>query len=93
MPVLSQAPTPKSYHMTKKDVEQLQKLRDQGVSRSELKKKFKVSNHFISIATRPCEETTRREKEQLEKVVKKWSKGTRAARELREKEKVNWYRG
>ncbi|GMG33762.1 unnamed protein product [Ambrosiozyma monospora] len=93
MPVLSKAPTPHSYHMTAKDVEELQKLRDQGVSRSELKKKFKVSNHFISISTRPSQETLKKEKEQLDKVVKKWSKGTRAARELREKEKVNWYRG
>ncbi|QPG76118.1 hypothetical protein FOA43_003504 [Brettanomyces nanus] len=90
MPIIYKASRAKNYSMTKDDVIELQKMRDAGATRKQMKEKFKVSDFFISIATESNPEKIIREKKLLKKQVKRWSAKTSVARKLKEKQKLMW---
>lgn len=93
MPIIYQSRQAKLYNMTKKDVLELQKMRDSGATRKQMKEKFKVSDFFISIATNPKPRKLVDESKALHKQSKRWSVKTRNARVLKEKKKQLWERG
>lgn len=93
MPIIYQGATPKSYKLTKDDVAELQKMRDSGATRKQMKEKFPVTDHFINIATDANPETLAAERKQLKRVVKRWSSKKKHARVLREERKLALERG
>ncbi|ODV87124.1 hypothetical protein CANARDRAFT_5678 [[Candida] arabinofermentans NRRL YB-2248] len=85
MPIISKARTPINYSMDAESISELQNLRSKGVSRRELREKFNVSDFFINISTKPSDLTTIKENKKLKKASKRWSLGTRRAKEYKEK--------
>jgi len=83
----------KKYGLTKENVLELQKMRDHGATRKQMKEKFHVSDFFISIATQRNPKIAHKEEKTLKKVVKRWSRDTKEARILKEKQKLMWQRG
>lgn len=92
MPVISKTSQPKNYKFDASIVEQLQALRDQGVSRKQIKEKFNVTDHFISLVTKPNPQTQQQQKKLLKKSARKWSAKTLKARTLKEVKKLQWER-
>ncbi|OWB55053.1 hypothetical protein B5S28_g917 [[Candida] boidinii] len=91
MPIISKFRNPKSYHMTKEQIEELQILRNEGkLSRKELCEKYKISDYFLSISTDSNPETISKEKLKILNNSSKWNYKTKKARELKEKRKIMW---
>ena len=93
MPPIFEKKQAKKYELTEADVLELQKMRDNGATRKQMKEKFHVSDFFINIATERNPKTAKKEAKTLKKVVKRWSKDTKEARILKEKQKLMWQRG
>lgn len=93
MPVIFEKKLAKKYGLTKENVLELQKMRDHGATRKQMKEKFHVSDFFISIATQRNPKIAHKEEKTLKKVVKRWSRDTKEARILKEKQKLMWQRG
>ncbi|ODV94560.1 hypothetical protein PACTADRAFT_50438 [Pachysolen tannophilus NRRL Y-2460] len=93
MPLLNDSSkTTKNYHLTKTDITEMQKLRNEGWTRKQLKEKFKCSNLFISLATDKNAKVAQREEERLEQVKSKWSEDTKIAKLNKEKKLKKWLR-
>lgn len=92
MPVVSKASQPKNYKFDASIVEQLQTLRDQGVSRKQIREEFGVTDNFISLVTKPNAQTQQQQKKLLKRSARKWSAKTLKARRLKEVKKSHWER-
>lgn len=90
MPSISKTALPKNYSLTPETVQQIQEMRDAGASRKQIKDRFNVTDHFISLTTTPNDRTVSQQSKLLKKTASKWSKKTTAARKARELRKLQW---
>ena len=92
MPVITKIPTPKNYAHTSETVQQLQQMRDEGATRMQMKQKFNVTDHFISLTTTPNDSTISKQSKKLKNTARRWSEKTKKARQARELRKLQWER-
>ncbi|KAG7810841.1 hypothetical protein KL921_002469 [Ogataea angusta] len=92
MPVIFKASTPKSYKLSREEIQEIQEMRNRGVPRREIKAKFKVSDHFINISTTPNPDTVAKHQKKLEQAVRRWDSRTKNAKLIKLKQEVMWKR-
>lgn len=92
MPIISKSSNPKNYKFDSTIVEKIQSMRDQGISRKEIKESLNVTDNFISLVSKPNPETEKNQKKLLIKAAKKWSSKTLKARKIKEIKKLQWER-
>lgn len=84
------SPTPKSYALSKDDVFEIQRLRNEGVPRSKIANQFKISNHFIGVITNKNQETFKSHNESVKKSFSKWNNNKIQAANLKAKRESKW---
>ncbi|KAF3940574.1 hypothetical protein ABW19_dt0208772 [Dactylella cylindrospora] len=86
-------PYQKTYHLTEKEIKQIQKLRASNPdvwSRRKLAEKFGCSEFFVGMVAPTTEERKAQMKEELNKVKAKWGKVRTFAREERARRRELW---
>ncbi|GMM29748.1 hypothetical protein DAMA08_024930 [Martiniozyma asiatica (nom. inval.)] len=86
------AKSAQKYNLSKSDVEQIQKLRDDGLSRSAISKKFGISNWFIGVITKQNSASFERQQSKELKDRKKWGKKTLKAQHVKNIRESHWER-
>ncbi|ETN37921.1 uncharacterized protein HMPREF1541_07544 [Cyphellophora europaea CBS 101466] len=89
-------PYEKRYHLTKDDVEEMRKLRDEDPvkwSQSALARKFDCSNAFVGFVIKGMSKEKAKQQQAVNEVIRSnWGVKRRTAREDRAIRKERWYR-
>lgn len=90
MPIISKCGNPKKYELTAENIADIQKLRNEGATRKQIREKYNITDTFISLTTKSNKVVE--EQKLLNKQFKKLSAKTLKAKKLKEIQKLQWER-